>query len=94
MDDLEKMWTAVHNLHNFWCKFLERARVEVGTIYSVPTGLGSFFIELTPDLRPGLSYVVPSGLGWGGAGCVFFAGRGAARFDPAKFTVGHEVGTP
>jgi hypothetical protein len=29
----------------------------------VPTGLISYFIELTPDLRPGLSYAAPSGLG-------------------------------
>ena len=34
-----------------------------GGLFSVvPTGLGSPFIGLTPDLRPGLSYAAPSGL--------------------------------
>jgi hypothetical protein len=31
----------------------------------VPAGLGSYFLVLTPDLRPGLSYVAPAGAGVG-----------------------------
>jgi hypothetical protein len=36
-----------------------------GISRAVPTGLGSPFAELTPDLRPGLQYAAPSGLEWG-----------------------------
>jgi hypothetical protein len=43
---------------------------------AVPSGLGSPFVELTPDLRPGLNYVAPSGLMPDGAG---FKTAGCAR---------------
>jgi len=49
-----------------------------------PYGTCSELLSLTPHLRAGLSYAVPSGLGWGGSGCVFSPEflRGRQRLKP------------
>ena len=66
-------------------------------ICAVPLGLSFPFIGLTPDLRPG--YCVPpssaplragsTGLGWGGAGCVFSSRCAATKlYSSAESTGG------
>ena len=39
-----------------------------------PSGTWFLFCELTQDLRPGLLYTAPSGLGFAGAFCLFISG--------------------
>lgn len=52
---------------------------------AVPTGLGSYFFELTPDLRPGLSYVAPLGLERRLALSLHFAPRDGFYFARSNF---------
>ena len=59
----------------------------------VPAGLGSYFLVLTPDLRPGLSYVAPAGagVGWGGLRLLHWTGVASLRGQPGWLSP-HERG--
>jgi hypothetical protein len=71
VDEVRNRWMAVHNLRCNMAGTGARGRPRVR---SVPLGLFPF-IELTPDLRPGLTYVAPSGLGAAVPSAVVIPGR-------------------